>query len=94
LCSIGVDTTADRAGSRRARQGPSTARLSPSVPPEVKHSSSGAAPMQRATRSRASSSATRASRPQRCVLDGLPKRGPKKGCIASSTAGSTGVVAA
>ena len=68
--------------------------LSASVPHEVKTISSGDAPRHRPTRSRASSSAVRASRPHRCMLEGLPKRGPKKGCIASSTSSRTGVVAA
>ena len=68
--------------------------LSASVPPEVKQISSAEAPRHRATRSRASSSAVRASRPQRCTLDGLPKRGPKNGSIASRTSARTGVVAA
>jgi hypothetical protein len=94
LCSIGVDTTTVFPCALRIRQPPSTARLSPSVPPDVKQTSSGAAPRQLATRSRASSRAARASRPQRCVLDGLPKRGPKKGVMASRTSGRTGVVAA
>ena len=68
--------------------------LSASVPPDVKQISSADAPRQRATRSRASSSAVRASRPHLWTLDGFPKRGPKNGNIASSTSGRTGVVAA
>jgi hypothetical protein len=28
------------------------------------------------------------------MLEGLPKRGPKKGCIAANTSSRTGVVAA
>ena len=68
--------------------------LSASVPQEVNTISSDAAPRQCARRSRASSSAARASRPQRWTLGGLPKRGPKKGCIASMTSARTGVVAA
>ena len=68
--------------------------LSASVPHEVKTTSSGEAPRHRPTRSRASSSAVRASRPHRCTLEGLPKRGPKKGSIAASTSSRTGVVAA
>jgi hypothetical protein len=44
LCSIGVVTTAVRPSARRTRQAPSTAMLSASVPPDVKHTSSGAGP--------------------------------------------------
>ena len=77
LCSMGVVTTA-RCALRRAaaRQLPRTARLSASVPPEVKHDLVRRARRDiAATRSRASSSAARASRPQRCTLDGLPNAG-------------------
>ena len=94
LCSMGDVTMVWRAPVRMVRQPPSTARLSDSVPPEVMTTSSTCAPKQRATRSRASSSAARASRPQRCVDDGFPKRGPKNGSIAAKTSGRTGVVAA
>ncbi|MEA3246994.1 MAG: hypothetical protein U9Q74_12635 [Gemmatimonadota bacterium] len=94
LCSMGVVATAVRPLPLSTRQPPRMARLSASVPPEVKQTSSFAAPRHAATRSRASSRAVRASRPQRCVLEGLPKRGPWNGAIASSTSGRTGVVAA
>ena len=94
LCSVGLVTTALRPCSRRMRHGPMIARLSPSVPPDVKTISSGCALRQAAMRDLASSSAVRASRPQRCTLDGLPKRAPKNGVIASSTSERTGVVAA
>ncbi len=76
LCSMGVVTTAVLPRSRAHRQAPSTARLSDSVPPDVKQISSAWAPRQRATRSRASSRAARASRPQRCMLEGFPNRAP------------------
>ena len=78
LCSIGVVTIALRPSPRRARQAPRMARLSPSVPPEVKQISSAVAPRQRATRSRASSSAVRASRPQRWVLRRIPEARPEE----------------
>jgi hypothetical protein len=94
LCSMGVVTTARRPPASRARHTPMRAMLSASVPHEVNTTSSEAAPRHRARRSRASSREVRASRPQRWTLDGLPKRGPKKGCIASSTSARTGVVAA
>ena len=76
LCSIGVPTMALRPAALSTRPPPRIAMLSPSVPPEVKQISSGLAPRNCATRPRASSSAVRASRPHRCVLDGLPNRGP------------------
>ena len=73
LCSMAEQTT-DAAGSVRQteRQRPSTARLSASVPPPVNTISRRRAPSAAATRSRASSNALRACRPQRCTLDGLP----------------------
>ena len=54
-----------RAGSlaRRASQAPLTARLSASVPPEVKTTSDGRAPSAAPIRSRASSTTARAARP-------------------------------
>ena len=95
LCSIGVVTTALRPSPRRARQAPRMARLSRLGAAGGEADLVGDARRDiGATRSRASSSAVRASRPQRCMLDGLPKRGPKNGCIASSTSARTGVVAA
>ena len=94
LCSMGVVTRPWRPPSRWMRQPPSTARLSASVPPEVRQISSGLAPRHAAMRSRAASVAARASRPQRCVLDELPNFTPKYGSIASITSGRTGVVAA
>ena len=94
LCSMGVVTAALRPDARSVRNTPRMARLSPSVPQDVKHTSSAFAPRQAATRSRASSSATRASRPHRCTLEGFPNRAPKYGAMASRTSGLTGVVAA
>ena len=80
-------------GWKRARL-PNSARLSDSVPPEVKTISFSPAPRTAATWARAASTAARASRPDRWSSDGLPYRSEKKGSIASSTLGSTGVVAA
>src|SRR5665213_1886150 len=61
LCSIGDVTTAFLPLSCNKRQTQSTAVLSPSVPHELKETSSGCAPKHAASRSRASSSAKRAA---------------------------------
>ncbi len=90
LCSMADRTTPPPP----ARHRPSTAMLSASVPLAVNTISSGAAPSAAATRSRASSSAARASRPAACALDGLPNRSPRNGSMAARTAGRSGVVAA
>ena len=77
----------------RALATPLTPRLSDSVPPDVKTISSFATPKKLAMRSRAVSRPSRASRPKPWMLDGLPKRSPKYGSIASITSGWTGVEA-
>ena len=96
LCSIA--DTATRNGpprSRAARAHPITARLSASVPPDVKITWLGSTPRASAMRRFASSTPARAARPKRCGEEGFPKAsGPRYGSIASSTSGRTGVVAA
>ncbi len=67
--------------------------LSASVPLAVKTISDGVAPIRRATWARASSRAARACWPYQCRLDGLPNPSRSTGSIASSTRGSSGVVA-
>ena len=58
------------------------------------HDLAGAAPISAATCARAASTASRASQPNACcLLCGLPNCSVKYGSIASSTRGSTGVVA-
>ncbi len=71
----------------RARASPFTPKLSDSVPPEVKTSSSGAMARKRAMRSRATSTASRAARPKPCTLDGFPKTSWKYGIISATTSG-------
>ena len=62
--------------------------------PLVKQISRGSAPMRSATCRRAAATASRAAHPKAwCRLDGLPNASVKKGVIASTTRGSTGVVA-
>ena len=63
-----------RSGSavRRARKMPATARLSDSVPPEVKNTSLGRAPSAAAMLSLDSSTRRRAARPELCRDDALP----------------------
>ena len=51
------------------------------------------APIRAATCARAVSTAARATRPSSCRLDGFPNAPPRNGPIASSTRGSSGVVA-
>src|SRR3954453_11715022 len=72
---------------------PFTARLSDSVPPEVKMTSEGWAPAAVAMVSRASSTARRARRPDPCRDDGLPVRASSR-VRAASAAPDSGVVAA
>jgi len=70
------------------------ARLSLSVAPLVKMISFASAPMSRATCSRAFSTAASAFQPKACEwLAALPKVSVNMGSIASTTRGSTGVVA-
>ena len=91
-CSI-VEYTTLRRGSRAAAAAPRSAVLSASVPLPVKTISPGEAPIRAATCSRAVSTAARACWPNQCRLDGLPKPSRRMGSIASSTRGSSGVVA-
>jgi len=78
----------------RAKAGPLIARLLLSVAPLVKTISRGEQPMPSAISSRDWSTAALASCPKLwLVLPALPKRWVKYGSIASSTRGSTGVVA-
>ena len=73
---------------------PFNARLSDSVAPLVNTISRAVAPMSRATSARAASTASSARHPNAWLLEAaLPKCSVKKGSIASSTRGSTGVVA-
>ena len=95
-CSMPLATTPRRARgrlARRASQAPLTARLSDSVPPEVKTTSDGRAPSAAPIRSRASSTTARAARPEVCSDEGLPTTADCS-IRASSAAGSIGVVAA
>src|SRR5579884_1356495 len=73
---------------------PSRARLSASVPPAVNTMSPGSAPRAWAICWRASSTAWRARRASEWLPDGLPKRSPSQGSIASRASGRSGVVAA
>src|SRR5215831_7058396 len=92
-CSTALITTCCPARSGVANAAPLIAWLVASVPPLVKTISSGSAPRSRATSPRASSTAVRARTPCSWALDGLPKHARKYGSIASTTAGSIGVVA-
>jgi len=76
-----------------ANAAPWSARLSDSVPPDVKTTSLGCAPMAAATLALAASIASCASAPNECSDEGLPYSVRKYGVIASSTLGSTLVVA-
>ena len=77
----------------RDQKRPLTARLSDSVPPEVKTTSPGRQSRAWAIGSRDSSTTRRAPRPEACSDEGLPT---SRRCvvIASIAAGSIGVVAA
>src|SRR6476469_2804210 len=80
--------------SRHASNMPFSARLLLSVAPEVKTISWADAPMESAIWRRAFSTAAAASQPKEwLLLAALPKREVKKGSMASSTRGSSGVVA-
>ncbi len=96
LCSVAH--TATRNGpprSRDASAAPITARLSASVPPDVKITWFGSASTARATWRFASSMPARAARPNRWAEDGFPNASSRRyGSMASSTSGRTGVVAA
>ncbi|BAS17160.1 hypothetical protein AHiyo8_54630 [Arthrobacter sp. Hiyo8] len=72
---------------------PLTARLSASVPPDVKMSSEGCAPAAAAIASRASSTDRRARRPEACNDEGLPVRASSRVMAVRATA-ARGVVAA
>jgi hypothetical protein len=72
---------------------PLTARLSASVPPEVKITSLGRASNASAMISRDSSTTRRARRPTACSEEGLPSA-PSSSVIALTASGSMGVVAA
>ncbi len=72
---------------------PLTARLSDSVPPEVKTISLGRQLSAWAIRSRDSSTTRRAPRPEACNELGLPTSARRE-VIASMASGSIGVVAA
>ncbi len=91
----GAGETRVRAGSasRRAQYRPFTARLSASVPPEVKTTSLGRAPSDSARVSRASSTVRRARRPAACSEEALPVTAICA-VIAAIASGSIGVVAA
>src|SRR5205823_1753022 len=69
-CSTAVVTMCTPGAARAAA--PKTAALTASVPPEVKITSLGRAPKKAATRSRASSRATRAARPSAWIRPGSP----------------------
>ena len=94
-CSTPLATIRRCAGScaAAAHSVPLTARLSDSVPPEVRTISLGRDPRHAAMRSRASSTTARAARPLVCSDEGLPTA-PIVSAIASTTCGRTGVVAA
>ena len=68
-------------------------RLLDSVPPDVNTTWEGTQPSSDATSSRARSTASWASCPMACPLEGLPKWSRQKGNIRSTTSGRTGVVA-
>ncbi len=91
-CSIALTTT-PRRGSFALAATPRTAMLSDSLPLAVKTTSAGSAPTSAATDARASSTAARARCPNQWRLEGFPYCSRRNGSIASSTRGSTGVVA-
>ena len=91
-CSIALQTTPVR-GATAFAVAPRRAMLSDSLPLAVKTISAGSAPTSAATLARASSTAARARCPNQCRLEGLPKSSRRNGSMASSTRGSTGVVA-
>ncbi len=72
---------------------PQSAIALASVPPDVKTTSRGAAPSNRAASSRASSMISRAPRPSACTLDGLPRPPVIAAKAARAASGRTGDVA-
>ena len=94
-CSMPVSTIRVRSGAaaRRARYSPWTARLSASVPPDVRITSVGCAPSAAAMRSRASSRCSLARRPEAWREAGLPGSAAAS-ARAASAVGRTVVVAA
>ena len=79
---------------RSASNAPKIARLFDSVAPEVKMISLGSAPITRAIWTRARVVASSARQPKACVREAaLPYSRSKQGSIASTTRGSTRVVA-
>ena len=94
-CSTAETRTRQRPVScaRRPQKMPLIARLSASVPPDVKMTSLGRAPRDFASVSRASSTARRAVRPAECSDDALPVR-CASATNAASAAADMGVVAA
>ena len=84
---------AARVGRTAGAEDPATARLSDSVPPEVKSTSLGRAPSASAIVSRDSSTRRRAARPALCSDEALPVSDIASE-TAATTAGRTGVVAA
>ena len=93
-CSMGVMMRCGCAPCARvASATPRKARLSLSDPPEVKTISFGRAFKIPATVRRDCSSVASAACPYRCKLDALPNCSVKYGNMASTTRGSTGVVA-
>ena len=93
-CSMALTTRWRPRSAPHRSSTPRRARLSASVPPEVKTTSRDAQPAAAATRSRASSTAARARRPCPWAEEGLPNSSPSQGRIAARTSGSRGVVAA
>ena len=92
-CSTAEMTSLVRPRGACDQYPPLTARLSASVPPEVKISSAGWAPTWAAIDSRASSTTRRAARPDPCSDEAFPTR-PSSRLIASTASGTIGVVAA
>ena len=92
-CSIAVVMSAGRAPSFCDSAMPRTARLSASVPPEVKTISEGSPPMSLATAERASSSTAFARWPKAWMLDALPGHSRSAVETASATSAGTGAVA-
>ena len=74
-------------GLAPAKASPFSARLLDSLPQLVNTISSSWAPISAASCPLAVSIAARSRNPNGCVLDGLPKTGPKSGSMASSTIG-------
>ena len=88
-----VVTIARGVTSDRASAMPRTARLSASVPPDVKTISEGSAPMSAATAARASSSTALARWPKAWMEDALPGHSLSAADTASATSPGTGAVA-